>query len=64
MQIKRTIDTAKATYDLLGLTREQFSRLFSAYEYEHFKLHNGFHPENDELLTKFEEMSNKDTLIV
>lgn len=64
MQIKRTIDTTNATYDLVGLSRQQFSRLFSAYEHEHFKLHNGFHPENDELLTKFEEISSKDTLIV
>ena len=63
MNIKRTLDTAKATYDLLGLTREEFSRLYRAYRYESARLHNG-PTEYDELLNKFEKMNDIDTLLV
>ena len=63
MNIKRTIETANAKYDLMNLTREEFSRLYSAYRYESAKLHNGYY-EHDELLKKFREMSDSDTLIV
>lgn len=63
MNIKRTIDTAKATYDITGLTREEFSRLYSVYRYESARLHHGY-SEHDELLKKFREMSDNDTLIV
>ena len=65
MQIKRTLDTAKATYDITGLTKEQFSKLFHCYEKQMYIWHNRYpDPEEDELLKKLKEMSDSDTLII
>lgn len=63
MNIKRTLDTANASYDILGIDRKQLSTLVSAYThylvYTHHQLSN-----DDELLNKLEKMIESDIYIV
>lgn len=65
MEIKRTLDTVKANYDILGLTKEQFSKLFHCYEKQMYIWHNR-QPEvgADELYDKLQKMVNSDVLII
>lgn len=62
MEIKRVLDTVNAKYDLIGLTREQFSRIYRSYLNEMYRIRHDC--EGDDLLKKMQEMNNSDTLIV
>lgn len=67
MKIKREIDTTKATYDLTGLTHEQFTHLFQCYEKQQWYVYcNRKYPEkgHDELLDKMREMAEKSIVII
>ncbi len=63
MEIKRTIDTKSATYDITGLTHEEFKRLFHCYE-KQFYVYCNRYPEKgaDALLDKLREMSEMETV--
>ena len=65
MKIIRILDTSKATYDIMGLSRGEFEKLLSAYG-EHVLNH---FPEdsqrgNNELLDKLIAMENSDNLSI
>jgi hypothetical protein len=63
LKIKRVLDTTKATYDINGLTKEQFSMLMNAYiHYLNYICH--CIPEGDKLYAKMREMSDSDILIL
>ncbi len=65
MQIKRTLDTVKANYDITGLNKEQFSKLFHCYEKQMYIWHNQCPTKGaDELFDKLQEMQDSDTLII
>ena len=65
MNIKRTLDTVKATYDITGLSKQQFGHLLACYE-KQFYIYCDKYPEkgSDELLDKLREMKDSDTLII
>jgi len=64
MNIKRILETAKATYDITGLTKEQFSLLLHSYRKQMYIWHNREIDINDELLNKLEKMADSDTLVI
>lgn len=65
MNIKRQLDTVKATYDITGLTKEQFSMLRDSYEKQMYIYYNRYIDEGtDELLDKFKKIVESDTLII
>lgn len=63
MEIKREIDLKNATYDITGLTHEQFTMLFRCYEKQMIILCNE-RPDNDALYTKMAEMVRQSVVIV
>ena len=63
MKIKRTLETANATYDIMELTKQEFKNLVFCYEKQMYIWHNR-QPEGDELLDKLKQMVDSDTLII
>ena len=59
MNIKRTLKTEEATYDLTGLTHRQFTELLSCYEKQWYIYCNREIPDEgkDELLDKMRKMA-------
>jgi len=65
MKITRKLETVNATYDLTGLTRQQFSKLLSSYEKQMYIWHNRVPDVGaDELLDKMKQMVDSDTLVI
>ena len=64
MNITRKLETSNATYDLTGLTKDQFRNLVQCYEKQMYIYCNRSIPEDDELLNKFRKMADSDTLII
>lgn len=58
MEIKRTIDTTQAKYDLIGLTHEELKHLYYSYEKQWYVYCNIQMPESgdDQLLDKMRQM--------
>lgn len=61
MKIKREIDCTKATYDLTGLTHEEFMRIYKSVE--HYSMYTQRHYD-DAFTTKLREMANSNVTIV
>lgn len=65
MEIKRTLDTVSAKYDLIGLDKKQFGQLFHAYEKQWYIYCNRYPEKGDDpLLDKMRQMIESDTLII
>jgi len=65
MEIKRTIDTKTATYDITGLTGTEFRHLFQAYEKQWYVYCNRYPDDSaDPLLAKLRKMIEAETIIV
>lgn len=62
MQIKRTIDTTKATYDLIGLTSEEFNRVYSSYQQYMYRIRQD--DEGDLLMQKMRKMADSSEVII
>lgn len=66
MEIKRTLNTDEATYDLIGLTHRQFSHLLQSYEKQWYMYCNRAYPEkvHDPLLDAMRELDGSRVTII
>lgn len=56
MQIKTTLNTKDATYDLTGLTNQEFSVLCKAYEHYMYYIRHCPPDENDSMWSKMRKI--------
>ena len=64
MQIKRILDTTKASYDLISLNDEEFSILCKAYEHYMFYIRHCPPAESDSMWNKMKKLQEDRISIV
>lgn len=66
MQIKRTLQTEEATYDIIGLSHTQFTHLLQSYEKQWYIYCNRSYPEKgkDPLLDAMRELESTRVTII
>ena len=64
MKIKRTLDTTKATYDLIELTDEEFNILCKAYEHYMFYIRHCPPSEEDSMWQKMKKLSEERITVI